>query len=160
MAIRVTGLYTYPIKSCGRLSHERITLDERGPVYDRHWMVIDPSGRFQTQRELPRLALVQPSFVDEALKVSAPGMGNLRVPLAMPNAPAQAVVIWRDTVQAIDEGDEAAGWLSDYLGTPLRLVRMAEGYRRDVDPTYAQSPAIVSFADGYPLLLTSVAKSH
>jgi uncharacterized protein YcbX len=155
MAIRVTGLYTYPIKSCARLSHERIALDERGPVYDRYWMVVDPSGKFQTQRELPRLALVQPAFADEALTVSAPGMDDLCVPLAMPDAPPQSVVVWRDTVQAIDEGDEAARWLSDFIGAPLRLVRMAEGYRREVDPTYAKSPAIVGFADGYPLLLAS-----
>jgi hypothetical protein len=155
MAIRVTGLYTYPIKSCGRLSHERLLLDERGPVYDRHWMVVDEAGRFQTQRELPRLALVQPTFAGDTLVVSAPGVGELRLPLAAPQHPAREVVVWRDTVSAVDEGDDAAAWLYSFLGASVRLVRMADGFRRGVDPTYAQSPAIVSFADGYPLLLAA-----
>jgi uncharacterized protein YcbX len=64
------------------------------------------------------------------------------------------VVIWRDTCPAVDQGDEVAGWLSDFLHANCRLVRMADDFVREVDPTYASSPADqVGFADGFPCLL-------
>jgi uncharacterized protein len=52
----------------------------------------------------------------------------------------------------------AQDWLTAYLGEPSRLVWMAEPARdRSVDPEYGGPRDTVSFADGYPLLLTSLA---
>lgn len=155
MAITVSALYTYPIKSCGALSHAQITLDERGPVWDRRWMVVDGGGVFITQRELPALALIQPAFEADCLRLSAPGMPDAAVPLQQRGVPARSVRVWRDTCDAIDEGDDLAAWVSDYLGMEARLVRMADGFVRPVDPTYAPPNTPVGFADGFPLLLVS-----
>lgn len=157
MPLRVTALYTYPVKSCARLVHDTIALEARGPVYDRRWMVVSAApgeeGRFLTQRELPNLALAQPALSADALCLTAPGLPEIRVPLERDNGATKRVVVWRDTCDAVDEGDEAAGWFSELIGYPARLVRMADGYVRRVDPRYSPEFAQVGFADAYPLLI-------
>ena len=39
---------------------------ERGLAFDREWMIVDGDGRFVTQRDLPQLALVEPSLTATA----------------------------------------------------------------------------------------------
>lgn len=155
MTITVSALYTYPIKSCGALAHTQLTLDERGPVWDRRWMVVDSDGVFITQRELPALARIQPAFEGDCLRLSAPKMPDAAVPLQQRDIPARSVQVWNDVCEAVDEGDDVAAWLSDYLSEAVRLVRMADGFVRPANTTYAPPNTAVSFADGFPLLLVS-----
>lgn len=155
MSIIVSALYTYPIKSCGALSHTQIMLDERGPVWDRRWMIVDGGGVFITQRELPALALIQPAFEAGCLRLSAPGMPDTAVPLQQRGIAAKSVQVWNDSCEAVDEGDDVAAWVSDYLGAAVRLVRMADGFVRPADTTYAPPNTPVGFADAFPLLLVS-----
>lgn len=59
--------------------------------------------------------------------VKAPGMGQLKVPLSKPRQVADGVSVWEWSGSALDEGEEAAKWFSDYLGKPSRLVRFNTG---------------------------------
>jgi hypothetical protein len=63
--------------------------------------------------------------------------------------------VWDDAVDAISAGDEAQKWFSAYLDIPSRLVFMPENSIRRVEPDYDIHNDIVSFADGFPLLLIS-----
>lgn len=155
--MNIATLYTYPIKSCGALSHAVMELDTRGPLWDRRWMLIDEDGLFVTQRELPRMALIQPAFKDGLLSIAAPGMNEICVPLERQRDIPKQVQIWNDTCKAWDEGDEAAGWVSDFLNVQLRLVRMTDDYVRRVDERYAPRSAQTGFSDGFPLLIVSLA---
>jgi uncharacterized protein YcbX len=67
------------------------------------------------------------------------------------------VVIWSDKVPAIDEGDEAARWLSKYLQRPVRLVRVPDDNGRLVPKDYRVEGTAntVAFGDGFPFLLAS-----
>jgi uncharacterized protein len=112
---------------------------------------------FVTQRELPRLALVQPSLVGDQLVINAPGMPETAVPLVQGRGRAMHVQVWNDTCHAIDAGDELADWFSAYLGIRVRLVRMDDDFVRPVDLHYSREPALVGFTDGFPLLLISEA---
>ncbi|HEY9867512.1 MAG TPA: MOSC domain-containing protein, partial [Candidatus Obscuribacterales bacterium] len=72
------------------------------------------------------------------------------------------VQVWRDQTMAIDQGDDVANWLKNALKQDnqpnLRLVRQSPNFIRPVDPNYAVNPDNqVSFADGYPCLLTNTA---
>src|SRR6185503_19548941 len=122
MTIVLSHIYTYPIKSCGALSHSRIELDARGPVWDRRWMVVDADGLFITQREILALALIQPQFEDDQLRLAAPEMPDIRLPIQRPAGPCRSVQVWKDVCEAVDEGDGVAEWLSDYLRYETRLV--------------------------------------
>lgn len=156
-AISVTGLFCYPIKSCAGTALDQAEVEPRGMEHDREFMLIDArSGIFLTQRELPRMALIQPELATGSeLRVSAPGMPELVTPVRHEGGQRSAVV-WHDRCPAIDQGEEAARWFSSFLEHDCRLVRMAEDYVRRVDPTYAVSDSNqVGFADGFPFLLVS-----
>jgi uncharacterized protein YcbX len=77
------------------------------------------------------------------------------MPIARTGA-AKTVVVWRDECEAIPQGHDAAGWLSEFLETSVELVRMDDRFKRTVDPNYAvRSSDEVGFADAYPLLVLS-----
>lgn len=67
------------------------------------------------------------------------------------------VNIWKSKgVSAIDQGDQAAEWLSSWLGVDVRLVHVDERFKRKLNPEYAISDEDhTGFADGYPILVIS-----
>lgn len=153
----ISALYSYPVKSCAGIRHERVELVERGPRYDRQWMVVDAANRFLTQREFPRMALVQTALAEDALILTAPDMPPLEVPLAEHDGQIREVVVWKDTCQAIDVGEVAARWFTAALQAEVRLVRMRDSFDRLTSAEYTDVPGTVSFVDGYPLLFISEA---
>jgi uncharacterized protein len=153
--MHVSALYTYPIKSCAGLTHNTISFDARGPLWDRRWVVTDSDGMFYTQRELPLMALIQPMFDEGALMLTSPNMMTIHIPLEAERLAPRAVRVWKDTCEAWDEGDALAQWLSDYLKVDARLMRMTDEHYRAVNKDYAPSPAQVGFADAYPALIVS-----
>jgi len=155
--ITVTGLYRYPIKSCAGIPLERAELDARGVVHDRRWMVVDAGGAFRTQRELPRMALIHPVISSDALTLTAEGMPELSLPLTS-HGSRLTVGVWNDSVEAIDQGETVAEWLTRFLAESLRLVRFDEAEDRRVEQAYAVRPEDqVGFADAYPLLIANEA---
>lgn len=158
MAICVSALYRYPVKSCkGHALREAIT-DARGIVGDRRMMIVDSQGEFITQRDAPRLALIEPVMNDDgSMTLRAPNQPSASFTPSNQGRRVKARV-WRDVCDAIDQGDEVAAWLQDFLAMPARLVRMADDSVRRVDARYARRPSDqTGFADGYPFLLISQA---
>lgn len=155
--IKVTGLFRYPIKSCAGISLDSAVLDHRGIEYDRRWMVVDATGTFRTQRELPRMALIHPIIAHDGLTLTAEGMPDMAVRLTASGS-RLTVGVWNDEVEAIDQGEGVAEWLTRFLAEPLRLVRFDEAQDRRVEPAYAVRPGDqVGFADAYPLLIANEA---
>lgn len=75
------------------------------------------------------------------------------LPLA-PRGPQRAVRIWKDACEGLDQGDEAAAWVSAVLGEPVRVVRAPATPGRRANPQYAGSvPSPLAFPDGYPVLI-------
>jgi len=93
----------------------------------------------------------------DALVLAAPGRPALRHRLATPGRPC-TVVVWRDACSGLDQGEEVARWLSEFIGEPLRLVAFDAAQRRVVDPRFTGSAGFhTQFADGYPLLVIGAA---
>lgn len=155
--IEITGLFTYPIKSCRGLSHASVNLDEFGPAWDRRWMLVDSEGGFITQRTYPRLAQVSVSVCESDLVVETAGCAGLRVPLESDRGVSRRVIVWRDGCDAWDEGNDAGAWFTNLLGVPIRLVRMVDSFVRPASPQWVSFSARVSFADAFPLLLANEA---
>jgi uncharacterized protein YcbX len=157
MTASIASLYLYPVKSCRGIALESSPVVERGLAFDREWMIVDGDDRFVTQRDLPQLALVEPSLTTVALELESPGRQRLIVPFGLPGVTRQ-VTVWKDSVRAIDQGDDAAAWLSSALHRPLRLVRFDLAYQRACNQAYVgDSGAHTAFADAYPLLVLSEA---
>jgi uncharacterized protein YcbX len=154
--LRVSGLWRYPVKSLRGLACERLEIGPRGPLGDREWMLVDDGGRFLSQRQCPRMALVAAEPQADGLLLRAPGMDVLTV--ARPSGGGRIPVrIWNDDCEGEPAAPEADAWLSDFLGLSCRLVRFPEGQRRQVDTRYARPGDQVGFADGFPLLLITQA---
>jgi uncharacterized protein YcbX len=150
----ITRLFVYPVKSCAGIELTEAGLTETGFDLDRAWMVVDAAGRLVTQREHPRMALVQPRIKWQEVILRAPGMLALHLGQNEVEQPARAQV-WRDTVDCWDMGGVAAQWFSDFLGQPgLRLVRFDPEVQRLANREWTgDTQAPIQFADGYPLLV-------
>jgi uncharacterized protein YcbX len=161
----VDALWVYPVKSCKGIAVDGATVESRGLRGDRRWMIVDERGVFLTQRTEPRMALIEVTLDSDSLALRAPGLEELRLPgLGQPaqaaegdgsERPRRRVQVWREKVDAVDCGPEAARWISRWLGMDLALVFMPDDVRRPVKPAYALPDDIVGFADAFPLLLAS-----
>ncbi|VXD15739.1 MOSC domain-containing protein [Planktothrix paucivesiculata] len=156
-------LFIYPIKSCGKitLNQEEVTL--KGLDWDREFMWVDESGQFVTQRTHPELVKVRVQQLGTLIELSVADQ-NIKSFQLQPKliGTPKTVQVWRDQTMAIDQGDDVANWLKNALKQDnqpnLRLVRQSPDFIRPVDPNYAVNPDNqVSFADGYPCLLTNTA---
>jgi uncharacterized protein len=153
MPFSVENLHIYPLKSGAGIAVETARLEPEGLVGDRRMMVVDEGGNCLTARALPKLMQVRAYLDRDEVFLTAPGMpalGFFRSSLQQ----AGTVSIWDDTVVALDAGDEAAQWLSDFLGKQSRLVLKGEQTHR---PLGLGAGGTVSFADTAPLLLTNAA---
>lgn len=151
--MRLASLHTYPVKGLYRLDHDAAPVEPWGLAGDRRFMLVDDAGAFLSQRQEPRLTQLRPSYVDGQLVVRTPGRADLRVA----PAPGELVdtAVWGTPVKASLVGEEADRWLSEALDRKVRLVYLDDPTRRLVHPDHPADR--VSFADGFPLLLTNSA---
>jgi len=153
----VRDLFVYPLKSGRCIPKAHVRLSSTGFEWDRHWMAASPDGVFMSQRTEPRLALIQPEIGDETLTLRAAEVPALHVPL-QPQGEGKLAEVWKNAISALDQGDEAAAWLSQVIGKEARLFRIAPVLDRRADPRYAGTTrAPVSFADGFPVLVANLA---
>ena len=169
----VVDLIVYPIKSCAGISLERVALTRTGFRGDRMWMVVTPRKTFKdtatattattttptpnqqyqflTQRECPKLALIQPKIQFsnsfelgatprhdaglvhgmKSVTLSAPSQRDITCPVVRAfhsTATLCDVTLWEpgspdDANDVVDQGDAVAEWLSCFLELPnVRLV--------------------------------------
>lgn len=153
----ITALHIYPVKSCAGISLSRAQLTATGFTHDREWMIVHPNGRFVTQREEPRLALIRTTLENRALVLDAPERPPLRIDLGHAGESVEATV-WNDRCRAIDAGATAAQWLEDFLGQRFRLVRFDPSWQRRANSKWTGAlEAFNQFSDGFPWLLISEA---
>jgi len=155
--VTLESIHVYPVKSCAGSAQSEAPLTETGLDLDRQWLVVDPAGQFVTQRELPRMALVQTTLKSSELILRAPGM--LAVHVAIDRVEERTEVeVWGDRVAAYDMGALCAQWFSDFLGRPLRLARFDPEAPRRADRKWTGAiEAENAFQDGFPLLVASTA---
>ena len=152
------SLHIYPIKSTHRIAQVRATVNPWGLSGDRRWMIVDEHGRFLTQRELPRLALIQAvPYDDGSLLLTASGHRYQTISLPGERTDIIEVLVWKDLVPAQKAPEEASTWLTSFLGRRVNLVYMYDPNLRQTNTMYTKPGTTVSFADGYPLLCTTEA---
>ncbi|GAA2505931.1 MOSC domain-containing protein [Streptomyces gobitricini] len=151
------SLHVRPVKSLGGPSPVEAAVEPWGLAGDRRWMLIDATATVVTQRQRPRLALAfaEPA-PDGGVRLSAPGMDPLTVPVPEPSATVTAE-IFRKKVEAVPAGAAADEWFRTYLDDDVRLVHLDDpARRRPISPAYALPGETVNFADGYPVLVTAL----
>jgi hypothetical protein len=152
----LASLHIYPLKGGRAVNLDQAPVEPWGLAGDRRWLLVDAGCQFISQRRHPALARVVITPGPGAdITVSSDGYPTLLVKAPDESAEQLKVTVWRSTVLAAAAGDEADAWFSAFLGEPARLVYLDDPTRRAVDPEYGRDGDTVSFADGYPLLLTS-----
>lgn len=157
MGLVLSGLNIYPVKSAAGIALQRAQAQWRGLEFDRRWMITDRRGKFMTQRQFPRMALIQTRIEAGKLHLATAGMESIAITPTQ-NPPVK-VEVWGDRCQAIPADDAVNVWLSQFLDRPCQLVQMPDDEVRLVDRNYAvdENRDRVSFADGFPYLLISEA---
>jgi hypothetical protein len=154
--LRLSALYRYPLKSGKAESLQHAQFDGLGLAGDRRWMLVDEgTGRFFTQRAEPHMSQLSALWnAAGGLTLDAPGFQPLDVSVPeSTEATLRGVTIWRDTLRVPDAGDQAAQWLSEFMGRPTRLVHVSAERARWLPSGYGTIDDKVGFADGFPLLL-------
>ncbi|MDX6761269.1 MULTISPECIES: MOSC domain-containing protein [Streptomyces] len=156
--LHVQALHVHPVKSVAGTAPDEVAVEPWGLSGDRRWAVIDPEGTVLTQRRHARLALASARPLGGGrIALNAPGMAELLVEVPDPG-PLEPVSLFGKKVETVVAARAAADWFSAFLGVPVRLVHLDDpAVRRPVDPDYALPGEMVSLADGYPLLLTTLA---
>ena len=124
--MHVTALHLYPVKSLRGFAVPAAEIDELGFAGDRRFLVIDETGKFQTQRQITRMALVSTALSNCTLTLSAEGAG--------PNAQrgtdrdvgqrqVRSDEVFTIAKRLHDEGDELVDASVLCAGGPVLLVR-------------------------------------
>lgn len=150
---RVASLHVYPLKGARALDLASSALEPRGLAHDRRFVATDTDGVCLTQRNCPSLAriVVLPSAA--GMSFGAAGRGEILV-IVPPDGPRERIRVWRSEIDAGSAGVGADAWLSRALGRDARLWFMDALARRDTPGDFGPASP-VSFADGYPVLLTT-----
>lgn len=162
MAMTVSQLYHYPVKSLPGFASDSLSFTPEAVVNDRRYLLVNKdSSKMLTQRGHPQLALLKLSYVDsgdalapEALAIEAPSGARVVLPMARPaEGPSYEVKLWSDIVQVAGVDPAVDEFFSDYLQEPISLTTNAPGFTRIREKE--TGPFAVGMADGYPLLICS-----
>ncbi len=151
--MHISEINIYPIKSLKGITLETSLVESRGLQHDRRWMLTDAEGMFFTQREFPKMATIAVEVKEKGLLVSAENTTAILIPFEPERARTQEVTIWQSVCQGEVYSDGVNDWFSQVLGTKCQLVYMPDDSQRSVNPRFDKGQDIVSFADGYPLMV-------
>lgn len=173
----ISAIYIYPVKSLRAISVHSTTLTPRGFLHDRRCMLVRPSRsthgppyRFITQRQCSALATITvslPSAPSPILKLSTIN-ATISIDISedvLCSSPKVTAGVWEDVVTAVDLGDAPAHFVQTVMHTHdnVRVVSLLPQTHRTLDERYLPPASYpldgsipqVSFADGFPILLTS-----
>lgn len=157
MTLTAAALFIYPVKSAAGFACETVELAAAGLKHDREWMIVDPAGRFLTQRELPQLSQLRTRIGEGELQLTVPAGATHSLPLAHEGERVE-VQVWGARCTAFDAGAESAAFLGAFLQRPVRLVRFDPAAQRLSNHDWTQGRDVPTrFTDGYPLLVLSQA---
>ncbi len=152
--MRVTELNIYPLKSARGISLSDSTVSAEGLSGDRRAMLVDPSGHFITQRELPAIATVVARHEDGGMVLARDQHGEI---VARPSGQRMDVAVWKSIVSANIANDQTNDRLSAWLGREVKLALFDDASKRIASLEWTGNETPVTFADGYQILVTTTA---
>jgi uncharacterized protein len=158
----------YPVKGCARMELNSAFVGRTGFEGDREYMIVREEERpdgvheFITQRDkrtreesrpqsLSLLALIKPELTKSTLRLTWKGTDPVDVDRDQHAGDVLRVLVQRDTVSAVDQGQIAADWLSDHLGLRVRLVSATGPFCRLAGQKYMANNNQIAFQDAYPI---------
>lgn len=149
----ISEINVYPVKSLGGIALETSVVEDRGLQDDRRFMIVDENNDFITQREFSNMSTVDCDLRDDEIIFSAKGFGELRLPKEFEASKTVRVRVWQSFCDAIEAEPAINDWFSELMGVKCKLVKMPRSTQRQINEAFNRGNEIVSFADGYPLLV-------
>ena len=112
----ISRLFYYPIKSFRGVESKTLNLQKQGPEFDRQWMLVDEDNQFITQRQIPTLARIGVSIVDEA-RIELSLKGELVADFGLMEKESETihVKVWKDEVAAHEVSSDVSAAISKLL---------------------------------------------
>lgn len=150
--MKVTALFEYPVKGLRANRIPCASVNKRGLAMDRRWMLVDEEGTFLSQRSYPVFTQFTVTFDKSLILKFLPTEEEINIEMEVFENPLD-VSVWGQTCTSHVASDDINAWISNRLDRNVRLVYMKTEDIRPVESS--SSDDIVSFADGYPVLLAS-----
>ncbi|XP_068922097.1 mitochondrial amidoxime reducing component 2 [Petaurus breviceps papuanus] len=151
----VAQIWIYPIKSCKGIIVDEAECTEMGlrsgNLRDRFWLVIKEDGHMVTGRQEPRLVLINITWDNDQMTLSAPDMNDLIVPRKLSSTNAiQDCRIFGVDIQGRDCGDEVAQWITSFLKTEAYRMVQFETHMAGRKSKEIVHPSVQNYQVAYP----------
>jgi uncharacterized protein YcbX len=154
----VESLWIYPIKGMAGIEVKSSDFNNLGFTFDRRWMLVDEKGVFISQREFGKMTRFRTKLESHHLQVTNPRGNSLQIPMSAARRFDRNVRVWGSSCRADSYGKEIDEFFSEALEKKCHLVKIAKDFKRTIAPYYSVNPGdSVSFADGFPFLITTTA---
>ena len=151
--MKISEINIYPVKSLKKISLDRAVVEDRGLENDRRYMLVDENNELVTQREIAALSMVSTRYHENLLEVSLGSENWLSIAEHFDEGKKVEVRVWNSQCEAFLAEENVSDWFSDAFKTKLRLVQMPVSTKRGINKLFNNGDDVVSFADGYPMLI-------
>ncbi|AST69307.1 hypothetical protein BFG07_11805 [Kosakonia cowanii] len=150
----LSRLYIHPVKSMRGIGLTHALADASGLAFDRVFMVTQPDGTFITARQFPQMVRFLPSPLTDGLHLTAPDGSSAVIHFADFAPDAAPTEVWGNHFTALIAPAAINQWLSGFFDREVQLRWVGTNPTRRVK-RHEEFP--LSFADGFPYLLTNEA---
>jgi uncharacterized protein len=163
---KISHINLYPVKSCAGIELESARMTTRGletisyrPIRDREYVVVDAYPEMKTahhkaltqrDRGMQKMSLITPQLHNGGLKLGWKGQDMVEIP-RIEGGKEIPVRVHHSFATGVDQGDEVAKLLSDYLSKPVRLVRASGPFNRLSSQNYLKNENPLSWQDAYSI---------
>lgn len=154
----VSALHSYPVKSCRGATMNSASLSPQGVEGDRQLM-ITRDGQLTNQARMAKLATIATRRLGPA-RIEFEVAGRSLVHDVGADGDEATLDYFGSRATVVDQGDAAAAFLSDALGTDLRLVAMKDSFQRIApleELALVDGTQQAHFVDLAPILVTNTA---
>jgi len=152
--IQLSAINIFPIKSMAGVSLSSAFVGDAGIAFDRRFMLSDTEGELLSARQLPAMLHFQALLKEDGIEIIAPDGDHLTLNYPELFQNYKQVRVWGTEINAQHCGVQFDEWFSQKLGQECELLYFGEQSERF---TTNRPDKAVTFADGYPLLITSEA---
>ena len=128
-----------------------------GLAHDRQWQIVDAEGGCVTQRNHPSLATIETALDEDDVILSASGCDSVTLSTQDASSVTVLPLVGKRPVNGVDGGDEAAAWISDFLGGTHRFAAVTDDSKHRAPSSIDSFEQNITFVDLAPVLLANSA---
>ena len=162
--IKITELWSYPIKSTKGISFTETRATRFGIAYDRIFALFDEESQVITARDYPSLLRLSPNITEKGIEFYLENKLAITIPKAVMGIDryetpiTKSVMIFTQPTSGKSVDPDLDVWFSNYLSKKCSLLMMGPQTKRPILEKYGgKQGQTVSYADVAPLLLISEA---